>query len=55
MIFGSEFSDLKSFDEPPYFSPIMLLDFAGWTSDGVDEVIVSSLDLINALDSNRYL
>lgn len=53
-VLGVYSDKMKSFDEPPYFSPLILLDFAGWESDGADEVVISSVDLLNALLSNRY-
>ena len=53
-ILGVYSDEMKSFDEPPYFSPLMIYDFAGLPSDGGDEVLISSIDLISALTSERY-
>ena len=53
-ILGRGSSDIKSFDEAPYINPFILLDFAGWTLDGVDDVLLVSIDLPAALISDRY-
>ena len=45
---------MKSLMNAPYFSPLMIYDFAGLPSDGGDEVLISSIDLISALTSERY-
>ena len=53
-ILGRGSSDIKSFDEAPYINPFILLDFAGWTLDGADDVLLVSIDLPTALISDRY-
>lgn len=53
-ILGVYSDEIKSFDEPPYFSPMMIYDFAGLPSDGADEVLISSVDLISTFTSERY-
>ena len=53
-ILGVHSDELKSFDEAPYFSPLLLRSFAGAESDGVDEVLISSVNLLSALNSDLY-
>ena len=53
-ILGRGSSSMKSFDSAPYINPLILLDFAGLIGDGADDILLSSIDLPNALISDRY-
>ena len=43
---------IPSFSKAPYVHPHIIKDFVGWVSDR--GVIIQSVDLLNAQNSNRY-
>ncbi|MDA7916788.1 hypothetical protein N9B49_01055 [bacterium] len=47
-----EVKPIPSFSKPPYVHPLIIKDFVGWVSDR--GVIIQSVDLLNAQNSNRY-
>ncbi len=49
---AKEEEPIPSFSKPPYVHPLIIKDFVGWVSDR--GVIIQSVDLLNAQNSNRY-
>ena len=47
-----EVKPIPSFSKTPYVHPLIIKDFVGWVSD--KGVIIQSVDLLNAQNSNRY-
>ena len=47
-----EVKPIPSFSKAPYVHPLIIKDFVGWVSD--KGVIIQSVDLLNAQNSNRY-
>lgn len=47
-----EVKPIPSFSKMPYVHPLIIKDFVGWVSDR--GVIIQSMDLLNAQNSNRY-
>ena len=49
---AKEEEPIPSFSKAPYVHPLIIKDFVGWVSD--KGVIIQSVDLLNAQNSNRY-
>ena len=49
---AKEVKPIPSFSKAPYVHPRIIKDFVGWVSDR--GVIIQSVDLLNAQNSNRY-